>query len=268
MAPTVQVSIITSTLNPGDHLLRLADHLVTAPPLFEWIIVDGASTDGTQKRIESLGGLVRTWLSEPDDSIYDAWNKGLARAHGRWVMFLGVDDRLGRNWLNYCANAPDVDLVYGDLARKDVDGRCLGVTKSPPWVEARRRLRYHMSLPHPGLAHNQRLFAERRFNPTFRISGDFHFLATANVSSAERVDDVQAIMALGGVSNSPLRVRQAYKENCRVLAELRSRMPFWDIARWATKIALSAVAPSFYPTIQSWTWRLRRVVSKRPRGSE
>jgi len=85
---------------------------------FEWIVIDGASTDPTLPVLEPYRPDITHLVSEPDGGIYDAMNKGLRLARGRWVFFLNADDRL-------CA--PDVlerlkeplcaagRLVYGNV---------------------------------------------------------------------------------------------------------------------------------------------------------
>lgn len=59
----------------------------------EYIVIDGASTDGTQEIIRSYADRLAYWVSEPDKGIYDAMNKGLAHATGSWVNFMNAGDR-------------------------------------------------------------------------------------------------------------------------------------------------------------------------------
>ncbi|MFD1601609.1 glycosyltransferase family 2 protein [Flavobacterium artemisiae] len=60
----------------------------------EFIIIDGGSTDGTLDLIKKYEDKISFWHSEPDKGIYDAMNKGLLKANGEWLMFLGCDDLL------------------------------------------------------------------------------------------------------------------------------------------------------------------------------
>ncbi len=59
----------------------------------ELIIIDGGSTDGTREIIKKHDQAIAFWSSEPDRGVYDAFNKGIARARGEWLYFLGADDR-------------------------------------------------------------------------------------------------------------------------------------------------------------------------------
>jgi glycosyltransferase involved in cell wall biosynthesis len=89
------VSVILVCKNPGPRLPHALKsvwaqlHVAT-----EVIVIDGASTDGSREWLESQRARLAALISEPDGGIYEAMNKGLALAHGEWVIFLGADDRL------------------------------------------------------------------------------------------------------------------------------------------------------------------------------
>ncbi len=251
------VSIITATRNARADLPGLAEAVLRLPSdRVEWIVIDGASTDGTTRFLEGLGDPRVRWWSEPDSGIYDAWNKGVDRALGRWILFLGADDRPGPGWIEACAAAPEVDLVYGDLLVQDAAGTTLARVRPGPWETARTLLPRRMTLPHPGLAHHRRLFASRRFDPSFRIAGDHQFLAGAGPATAEQLPGVQAVVRLGGVSNRPDRVGLAYQEHLRVLREHGLPMPLRDRANWALKRVCARTAPGLYRSLQAVRWRL------------
>ena len=59
---------------------------------FEWIVIDGGSTDGTKEFIQNDNQLVKTYTSEPDNGIFDAMNKGIKLATGTWITFLNAGD--------------------------------------------------------------------------------------------------------------------------------------------------------------------------------
>jgi glycosyltransferase involved in cell wall biosynthesis len=65
-----------------------------ASPAVELIVVDGGSTDGTVEILKHYRNSLNYWVSEPDNGIYDAMNKGLRQAHGDWILFIGCDDEL------------------------------------------------------------------------------------------------------------------------------------------------------------------------------
>ena len=96
----MKISIITITYNSVKMLNRALESVQSQTyPDIEHIIVDGASTDGTREMIEAYAKKhpnVR-WISEPDEGIYNALNKGLQYAHGDYVLFLNSGDWLFEN---------------------------------------------------------------------------------------------------------------------------------------------------------------------------
>lgn len=205
------ISIITATRNALHHLPALASSIraQTYAPI-EWIVVDGASTDGTPDYLAQNEDVVDCWISEPDRGIYAAWNKGLRQARGEWICFLGADDFL---WHPDSLQAMAATLsavpsgcrvVYGRLAIVNASGTLL-YTLGDPWPAVCRRFRSVMALPHPGLMHNRSLFETYGgFDTGYRIAGDYEFLLRElRHGDARFVEDViVAGMKLGGLSTS------------------------------------------------------------------
>lgn len=105
MKPTI--SIITATYNAAHVLPGLIDSLrVQTDRGFEWIIVDGASTDGTVELLSESGDVITRWISEPDFGIYHAMNKALQMMTGEYYLVVGADDRLN----------PDTIAIFKDHA--------------------------------------------------------------------------------------------------------------------------------------------------------
>ena len=90
-----KISIITITFNSEEHLEQTIESVAAQTyPSIEYIIVDGGSTDGTLDIIKRHEEDIDRWISEPDDGIADAFNKGIALATGDFVYFLNSDDYL------------------------------------------------------------------------------------------------------------------------------------------------------------------------------
>lgn len=111
------LSIITVNLNNRDGLQRTIDSVVSQTFTdYEWIVIDGGSTDGSRELIEQYSDHFAYWCSEPDKGIYNAMNKGIAHAKGDWLQFLNSGD-----WL-YSADTLSIvfskqsesDIMYGD----------------------------------------------------------------------------------------------------------------------------------------------------------
>lgn len=89
----MKLSIITVNYNNRDGLQRTIDSVVSQTwSDFEWIIIDGGSTDGSKELIEKYQSHFAYWCSEPDKGIYNAMNKGIDKAKGEWINFMNSGD--------------------------------------------------------------------------------------------------------------------------------------------------------------------------------
>lgn len=168
---TPLVSIIVVCRNPGPKLhAALGSVWNQQNEGCEMIVVDGASTDGTRTWLEPQRTRLGTLISEPDLGIYDAMNKGIAAARGKWVLFLGADDRLQEGALAGIAAALQqtrADVVVGEAAFDDGRIYRLGETTS-----AVRRNFVH----HQASFYQRTLFgAHGSFLTDLRIMADYEF---------------------------------------------------------------------------------------------
>lgn len=124
------ISIITVTYNAERFLERTIQSVLTQTGGLadvEYLIIDGASTDGTPDIIKKYEPHINAWISEPDAGLYDAMNKGLHRARGRYVWFMNAGDELHDPQtlprLLERINATAADIYYSDaLFVRDGDG--------------------------------------------------------------------------------------------------------------------------------------------------
>lgn len=114
-------SIITATYNAADTVgrtLASVDSQTLAD--YEHIVVDGASADGTTDLVAGAENPARRMISEPDRGLYDAMNKGIAAATGRYLIFLNAGDKF---------HSPDtLQLLADAVAREDTPGIVYGQT--------------------------------------------------------------------------------------------------------------------------------------------
>ena len=87
----LKISVITVVLNDPDGLTRTGESILSQTNPVEWIVVDGGSSKATIDILHNLGGEVR-WISEKDNGIYDAMNKGVCMCKGDYVVFLNAGD--------------------------------------------------------------------------------------------------------------------------------------------------------------------------------
>ena len=116
---SANVSIVIATYNSKKTLRRALDSVKNQSYQdWECVIVDGASKDGTVEIIKEYKNKVFRfrYISEPDNGIYDAFNKGWKIANGEWILYLGSDDELMPNGLcNLIKEADGYDAVYGNI---------------------------------------------------------------------------------------------------------------------------------------------------------
>jgi glycosyltransferase involved in cell wall biosynthesis len=112
------ISVITVVRNNEKTLRRAIDSVLTQTyGNIEYIIVDGASTDGTLKIIQEYDAQLALWISEPDAGIFDAMNKGISLATGDYIALLNSDDHYIKDALERVAaetRQSHSDVVYGD----------------------------------------------------------------------------------------------------------------------------------------------------------
>lgn len=90
----------------------------------EYIIIDGGSTDGTVDIIKQYQAKIAYWVSEPDQGIYDAMNKGINMATGKYVIFIQAGDLLKKNILNDLLPefiSDECTFLYGNVLMKDIN---------------------------------------------------------------------------------------------------------------------------------------------------
>ena len=177
---------------------------------FEYIIVDGKSTDNTLsiiKKYEQIfknKGVLFKWISEKDTGIYNAWNKGLKLATGKWISFLGSDDVYLDNALKKYANAannnPNADFIHSKV--RLVNQGKIKYIVSDKWIW--KNFKRYMKIAHVGSFHNKKYFKKYGiFNENYKIAGDYEMLLRAkNTLKTIFIDYFTAEMGDGGISNN------------------------------------------------------------------
>lgn len=119
----MKLSIITVNLNNKDGLQKTIDSVISQTfKDFEWIVIDGGSTDGSKELIEKYSDYISYWVSEPDKGIYNAMNKGIKVAKGDYLEFLNSGDIFfDDNTLHrFFSRFKEYDILFGNtMAMKD-----------------------------------------------------------------------------------------------------------------------------------------------------
>lgn len=119
----MKVSIITINYNNAKGLKKTLDSIVSQNQAdFEYIVIDGNSTDGSQNIIEEYSKQISYWISEPDSGIYNAMNKGIRQATGEYVLFINSGDiiRTETNLSSIISQITGEDIIFFDLEVCDI----------------------------------------------------------------------------------------------------------------------------------------------------
>lgn len=125
----MKLSIITINRNNAEGLRKTIESVVSQTFTdFEYIIIDGASTDGSVDIIKEYADRITYWVSEPDTGIYNAMNKGILKANGEYLQFLNSGD-----WL--CTKFVLSQVLENDYSEDMLIGNkyCADTTKRIPW---------------------------------------------------------------------------------------------------------------------------------------
>lgn len=231
-------TVITSTFNAGNLLAQTANSLKKQSyRKFEWIIIDGASLDNTIEVAHGFADLISILITEPDNGIYDAWNKALPHITGDWVLFLGAGDELHESdTLQQLAKLlprlpSHATLAYGKVMELDASGNLLGL-RGETWEGLNGRwIIGRPALPcHQGVLHNAKLFKSGfRFDTSFKIAADSELLLRELMGS--RGFDIGIVISnflRGGISDAMGNRFQFFREVVRVNARvgILYRRPF------------------------------------------
>lgn len=187
---------------------------------YEWIVVDGKSTDRTNEIIKEYipeferKGIKVDYRSEYDKGIYDAMNRGAQRATGEYLTYMNADDLYYKNdsierVITILENT-SADIVYGDTCFIKTNEQYIEKAKA---IET---ITYHLPFCPQAAFVKSELQRQLQFDIQFRISADYDFFLRAYLqgNKFQRVEQVVAYFTFGGASNENL-VR-TYKEDVAV----------------------------------------------------
>lgn len=231
----MKISIITVTYNSaatlGDTLtcIQSQDH-----PDIEHVLVDGGSTDGTQRIIGDFPH-VANWISEKDQGLYDAMNKGIRMATGDVIGILNSDDiYTGPSVVSAMAGAfaePGVMAAYADLqyVRADDTGRIIRTWKAGGF--RKKNLYYGWMPPHPTFFVRKEVYDRvGLFDTRLRSAADYELMLRILLRydiPARYVPGVIVKMRAGGTSNATLWNRLRANKEDRLAWKLNNLRPYF-----------------------------------------
>ena len=210
----MKVSIITVSLNAAksiaDTLSSVASQSYTN---IEHVVIDGGSTDGTQQVVQSFRHVAK-FISEKDNGLYDAMNKGLSLATGEIVAILNADDFYIHTGIIdkivNCFQVQNVEAVYGDLVYVNADfNKVIRTWKAGAYKPS--KFYQGWMVPHPTLFMKRELYETLGyFNTSLKYAADYElmlrFMFKQQITTFY-IPETLVVMKTGGKSNSSFKNR-------------------------------------------------------------
>ena len=267
----MNLTIITINRNNAAGLARTI-RSVTAQTRtdFEFVIIDGASTDGSVeeiKRCEALFGTRLKWVSEPDGGIYNAMNKGLSLATGAYVQFLNSGDCLAgkevtERMFRALEEHGNPSILYGNMIKEMPDGKHLrdtGFAGEEPTM-----LSFFIgTLNHSSAYIRRDLFQTYGlYDESLKIASDWKWYLQAIVLGQEKpvyTDIDVTLFDMTGISETNREL--ARQERQTVLEALIPAPILCDYTRWTPEIRQMRRIER-YPWAKKLVWFLERCLFK------
>ncbi|WP_426582072.1 glycosyltransferase family 2 protein [Mucilaginibacter sp. R-33] len=214
-----RLSVITIVYNNVRDIERTIRSVVNQTYTnIEYVIVDGLSNDGTLQVIDKYKSKIAKFISEKDEGIYDAMNKGLALATGDYVIFMNSGDEFYDNETVAAvfASAEDADIYYGETEMIADDGSSLGQRRhKAPAKFTWRGFKYGMSISHQAIYIRRSLAGP--YDRRYQLSSDIDWIIRA-AKKAKKIVNVNRYVAkylVGGMSKK--KHRQSLMERFEIM---------------------------------------------------
>ncbi len=236
-----KLTVITIVFNNVTGIERtIRSVLEQTYPSIEYIVIDGGSTDGTLDIMEKYKAGIHKLISEKDEGIYDAMNKGLALAGGDYVLFMNSGDEIYASDTveNVFASEPDADIYYGETEMYNEDWQSLGRRRhQAPENFTWRDFKYGMSISHQAIYIKRSL--TEPYDPEYKLSADIDWILKA-ARKARRIVNTRMYVAkylVGGMSKK--RHRESLIERFHIFSKHYGLIPnVFNHAVIAAKLAL------------------------------
>jgi len=199
--PKKILTIITVVKNCVDTIgLTLDSLLLVKDQDVEFIVIDGASGDGTLNVLQRYSSIIDQLCSEPDTGIYNAMNKGVSKAHGSYILFINGDDQI----------QPDGFRFVLSVLRTAKAGIVCATTIAPKTDEVLipkpHHLFFHNSIPHPSAFVRAEYLRAYPFREDLKIAADYDFFLYFYLRRCKFLilPVVSAIHTRGGASSDTL----------------------------------------------------------------
>ncbi len=211
----MKISVITINYNNKDGLRRTIESVICQMNRnYEFIIIDGESTDGSIDVIKYFKDYVTFWISEKDNGVYHAMNKGIAQAKGDYCIFMNSGDCFYNNHVldNFSTIIHKEDIIVGKVSIDEHDN----ILTPPP--SSSEITMYHLfsgGIPHQGAFIRTTLLKDNPYDESLKISADWVFFVQVLIldnCSITYIDDFIAKYDVHGISSNNPKLMQEEKE--------------------------------------------------------
>ncbi|WP_165024544.1 glycosyltransferase family 2 protein [Dysgonomonas sp. ZJ279] len=202
----MKLSIITINYNNAQGLEDTIKSIISQSSQdFEYLVIDGASTDSSVDIIKDYAENISYWVSEPDSGIYNAMNKGIKQAKGEYLLFVNSGDILLNDAKIDCviSHASGEDLIYYDIDIFDIDNNTHRLKTYPDFLD----FKYFVSdsLPHPATLIKKELFDKHGFySENIKIISDWAFfmdVVCLKACTYKHISESFSSFSSGGISS-------------------------------------------------------------------
>lgn len=210
MKSIASISVITVTFNAVDLIERTIKSVISQTyKKIEYIIIDGGSTDNTIGIIKKYTDKISQFITEKDNGIFDAMNKGLALAKGDYVLFLNAGDVSSSETIlsRILLNHDDIDVFYGKVALIDKNGETCKIPRTPKHLSCKKMTKGWGAIPicHQAFIPKRKLCPE--YNLKYKFTSDFDWMIRI-LRKAKNISNTNIVISnylLGGYSSKYLK---------------------------------------------------------------
>lgn len=199
------ISIVTVVYNGEQHLKQTINSVLNQTyKNLEYIIIDGGSTDGTINIIKQYEKHIDYWVSEPDNGIYEAMNKGIKMANGELISMINSDDWYELNAVSTMVDAyhmsPGHNIYHADVNTVSVNG----AKTLRQFNKSNFKFKYYgMTYHHPTMFITKHEYRLHLYNTNLRVYADYQFVLEAYLVDSDKFFHVERAIVnyrLGGLS--------------------------------------------------------------------
>lgn len=221
----IKVSIITVSYNSVNTIEKtIQSVLKQSYQNIEYIVIDGLSTDGTQQVIEKYIDKIAYYISEKDDGLYDAMNKGIYISTGEIIGIINSDDWYAENVIEDIVDyflQSEADLIYGNIINALQDKEV-----QQNWKIPLDHMWYEMAVPHPSVFVKKKIYEQMGvFNVVYKFAADYELLLRFYSKKVKfgYLDKVIAYFRSGGVSET--RRKESIDEVYNIVVSYADKSP-------------------------------------------